>query len=148
MLPANGSPIVLSNQKRYMDVSVDNESLKPSSNLNAKGDIETPGKLSCLYDRMVPLYQRLLSALIVEEKSDETNRKLDAGPQDDCLHCTNDYSPCGNCTHIDIDTENAYDIQSQELDLDQRILLELQSIGLFQELMVYFLANVYSIIAS
>ncbi|XP_059070758.1 uncharacterized protein LOC131063071 [Cryptomeria japonica] len=146
MLPANSSP----------NMCVDNESLNPFINLNAKEDIERPGKFRC-FDRMLPLSQRLLSALIVEEDCEETHRKLYDGPQDDCLHRTSEDCPHGNCTQIESDTENAeyrglderhahrgqtfglissiaaYDIQSQEMDLDQRILLELQSIGLFPE---------------
>ncbi|GLJ55473.1 hypothetical protein SUGI_1191200 [Cryptomeria japonica] len=127
MLPANSSP----------NMCVDNESLNPFINLNAKEDIERPGKFRC-FDRMLPLSQRLLSALIVEEDCEETHRKLYDGPQDDCLHRTKYRGLDERHAHRGqtfglISSIAAYDIQSQEMDLDQRILLELQSIGLFPE---------------
>lgn len=83
---------------------------------------------------MVRLYQRLLSALIVEEDPKENNTKLDDGAQGDCLHCTSEEIK----KQIESDIEKADDIQSRELDLDQRIILELQSLGIFEELVVFF----------
>ncbi|XP_057871413.2 uncharacterized protein LOC131077850 isoform X1 [Cryptomeria japonica] len=117
MLPANPSPISSCNQRSLVNVCVDNESLKPSSNLNAKEDIKRPGKFR-YFDRMYPLSERLLSALIGEEDSEETNGKLYDGPQDDCLHCTSEDSPCGSCTQIESDSENAGKV---ELEIEPEV---------------------------
>ncbi|GLJ55556.1 hypothetical protein SUGI_1193220 [Cryptomeria japonica] len=99
-LPANLS------QRSLANGCVDNESLRPSSSLNAKEEIEKPGKCRWL-DKMLPLSQRLLSALIVEEDSEEANRIIYDGTEDDCVHYTSDDSPRGNCTQIESETRNA-----------------------------------------
>ncbi|GLJ55581.1 hypothetical protein SUGI_1193680 [Cryptomeria japonica] len=56
---------------------------------------------------MLPLSQRLLSALIVKEDSGEVSRSFYDGQQDDCILYPDKDSPCGNCTQMGSETENA-----------------------------------------
>ncbi|KAH9317385.1 hypothetical protein KI387_019154, partial [Taxus chinensis] len=112
-LPAASSPIILSKQRSLANGCVDIESLRPSSSLNAREDSErSSGKFRWL-DKMLPLSQRLLSALIVEEEDEEANRILYDGSQDDCVRYTSEDSPYANCNQIGNETQSAGKVEPE-----------------------------------
>nr|KYP68738.1 hypothetical protein KK1_022379 [Cajanus cajan] len=123
-------------------------------------------------DKVTPLFQRLLCALIEEDESEESYHQSDA--KNISRQCASDDSHCGSCNQIDFEpkdrdrmdsevesevdlpiqkncmldrlscekstTSNTFsfpspDGQYQLMSLDDRLLLELQSIGLYPEIL-------------
>lgn len=120
-LPASPTPINASKQRSLPNGSVDNEALRFGS-LNDTKDMERSSRKHRWLDKMLPLSQRVLSALINEEDLKETNRILYDGQQDDSVQCISEDSPCG-ISQIDSDTKDTKRVESEielEVELKKR----------------------------
>lgn len=116
-LPASPTPIIASKQKSLPNGSVDNEALRLGS-LNDTKDMEKSSKKRRWLDKMLPLSQRVLSALIIEEDLKEASRNLYDGQQDDSVQCISEDSPCGT-SQIDSDTKDTKRVESEiELEVE------------------------------
>ncbi|KAJ6428770.1 hypothetical protein OIU84_020439 [Salix udensis] len=103
-------------------------------------------------NKATPLYQRVLSALIVEDGSEEFAEN--SGGRDISFQCTGDTSPGGNgfmhsktgmfpgifensdeksAIHSNVFNMSAYDCHYEQLGLEEKLLMELQSVGLYPE---------------
>ncbi|KAK8279518.1 hypothetical protein V6Z12_D09G116700 [Gossypium hirsutum] len=106
------------------------------------------------FDKVTPLYQRVLSALIEEDDSDELYHRIEA--KNMSLHYASDDSHCGSCNLMDVEfrdrdkmeseVESNADFQCQRnslldrlsgdyqlMGVDDKLLLELNSIGLYTD---------------
>lgn len=110
-LPASPTPIIASKQKSFPNGSVDNEALR-FGNLNDTKDMERSSRKRRWLDKMLPLSQRVLSALIIEEDL------KDDGQQDDSVQCISEDSPCG-ISQIDSDIKDTKRVESEiELEVE------------------------------
>lgn len=117
-LPASPTPIITSKQRSFPNGSVDNEALRLGS-LNDTKDMERSSRKRRWLDKMLPLSQRVLSALIIEE---DLSRILYDGQQDDSVQCISEDSPCGT-SQIDSDTKDTKRVESEielEVELKKR----------------------------
>lgn len=121
-LPASPTPINASKQRSLPNGSVDNEALRPGS-LNDTKDTERSSRKHRWLDKMLPLSQRVLSALINEEDFKETSKILYDGQHDDSVQFISEDSPCGT-SQIDDDTNDTKRVESEiellEVELKKR----------------------------
>eukprot|EP01018_Ginkgo_biloba_P012311 Gb_07255 [translate_table: standard] len=115
-LPTSPNPTILSKQRGLANGSMENDSPRILSSLNDVHDIERPsGKYMSgkWFDKMLPLSQRLLAALIIEDDTEETCRIQCDGRQDEYVHYTSGDSPCGTGSQIDSETKEADKVESE-----------------------------------
>ncbi|KAK8544419.1 hypothetical protein V6N13_056200 [Hibiscus sabdariffa] len=63
------------------------------------------------FDKVTPLYQRVLSALIEEDESEEIYHHIEA--KNMTLHYASDDSHCGSCNHMDVEPKDRERIESE-----------------------------------
>ncbi|KAF8403280.1 hypothetical protein HHK36_011382 [Tetracentron sinense] len=79
------------------------------------------------FDKVIPLYQRVLSALIGEDETQEFDHKSER--RDVSFQYTSDDSPCGTRIHIEVEPK---DRDSMESDYESKVDLRAQKHCLFE----------------